>query len=194
MKLLIKSLIILYVVKIILVPVIVLANTQVSYVHSNLIPHRAFYSISMGNSEDPEKFIDVKGIVHASIEKTCDGWITSEQIKMKVFLQSNRQWNQNLKYTGWESFDGKKYRFATHSSNNGEVIKYRGAASTFENNSGQAIYSEPKKLIMKIPSETKFYSGLTSWLIKKAKAGTRRAETIIFDGTDLEGPQKVISS
>jgi hypothetical protein len=193
MKSWIKNLILLSAVKVILVPNVVLADTEVSFDYSNLIPHRAFYSLSMGVSEDPGRFVDVNGIVHAAIEKTCDGWITSEQIKMQVLLQSNMQWNQNLMYTGWESFYGNKYRFATHSSNNGKIVKYRGAANSFENIPGQAIYSEPKKLTMELPSGTQFSSGLTFWLIKKASEGARRAETIVFDGTDTEGPKKVIS-
>ena len=34
---------------------------------------------------------------------------------------------------------------------------------------------------------------MTSWLIKKARSGAKIAETVVFNGTDLEGPQKAIS-
>ena len=44
-----------------------------------------------------------------------------------------------------------------------------------------------------MPPETQFYFGLTSWLIKKARKGARRVETISFDGLDLDGPQKVVA-
>jgi hypothetical protein len=189
----IKSLILLCPVLPFVMPGIVFAENDSFNNQSNLLPHRAFYSLSMGTSEYPGRFIDVSGFVNAALEKTCDGWITSEHVKMQVSLESNRFWNQELIYTGWESSDEKKYRFATRSSNNGKVEKYRGIAESNKNLTGKAIYSIPKKVTMKLPPGTQFYSGLTSWLIEKARSGAKRAETFVFNGTDLEGPQKAIS-
>ena len=178
---------------VVVMPNMVFAERELSKIDFNLLPHRSFYLLNMGASENTESIVDVKGYVRATLEKVCDGWIASEQVKMQVSLQSNRKWNQELKYTGWESIDRRKYRFATRSLNNGETVNYRGIAHSNEDLPGKAKYSMPKKLTMKLPPGTQFYSGLTAWLIKKARSGARRAETIIFDGTDLEGPQKVIS-
>ena len=46
---------------------------------------------------------------------------------------------------------------------------------------------------MKLPPGTQFYWGLTAWLIKQAQAGKNRAEAVVFDGTDEEGPQKAVA-
>lgn len=177
----------------IVVPGNVFAESEVSNGHTNLLPHRAFYSLSLNPSDAPRKLVDVSGFVRAALERTCDGWITSEEFKMQVSFQSDKRWNQNLKYTSWESLDGRKYRFAARSSNNGKIIKYRGAAHSKADLPGEAIFSEPKNFTMELPPGTHFYFGLTSWLIEKARSGARRAETIVFDGTDLEGPQKAIA-
>ena len=107
----IKSLILLCPVLPFMMPSIVFAENDSFLNQPNLLPHRAFYSLSMGTSEYPGRFIDVRGFVNAAIEKTCDGWITSEHVKMQVSLEPNRLWNQELIYTGWESTDGKKISF-----------------------------------------------------------------------------------
>ena len=177
----------------ILAPEVAFAGRAASTVGAGLSPHRAIYSLSMGRTNDPGQFVDVGGGVRAVLEKTCDAWISAEQIRMEVTTQSGGQLRQDLMYTGWESLDGKEYRFAARSSTNGEITKYKGTAHSEPDIAGEAVYTEPKKITMTLPSGTQFYFGLTSWLIEKARAGATRAETIVFDGTDEEGPQKAIA-
>lgn len=160
---------------------------------ADLLPHRAFYSLSMGRTNAPGQFVGVTGAVRAVLEKTCDAWITAEQIKMQLTTQSGGQLRQDLMYTGWESLDGKEYRFAARSSTNGETTRYKGTAYSDPDIAGEAVYTEPEKISMTLPSGTLFYFELTSWLIKQARSGAERAETTVFDGTDEEGPQKAIA-
>ena len=160
---------------------------------SGFAPHMAIYSLSLGKTDASGQFLSVGGSVQSVLEKTCDAWISAERVKMQVTTQSGGQLRQDLMYTGWESLDGKEYRFAARSSANGKTTKYRGTAHSDPDTAGEAVYTEPEKITMKLPSGTQFYFGLTSWLIEKARAGESRAETIVFDGTDEEGPQKAIA-
>ncbi|NQV83305.1 MAG: DUF1849 family protein [Rhodospirillales bacterium] len=160
---------------------------------TGMSPHRAIYSLTMGKTDAPGQFLDVGGSVRAVLEKTCDAWISAEQIKMQVTTQAGGTLRQDMMYTGWESLDGKEYRFAARSSTNGKTVKYRGVAFSDPKNPSEAVYTEPEKTTMTLPPGTQFYFGLTSWLIEKARAGETRAETIVFDGTDEEGPQKAIA-
>ncbi|MBC8338927.1 MAG: DUF1849 family protein [Alphaproteobacteria bacterium] len=159
----------------------------------DLLAHKAVYSLKMGKTDSPGQFLNVGGAVETVMEKTCDAWISAEQVNMQVTTQSGGVLRQDLVYTGWESFDGKAYRFAASSSTNGKTTKYRGSARAHPETAGEAVYVEPEKITMVLPSGTQFYFGLTSWLIEKARAGETRAETIVFDGTDEEGPQKAIA-
>ncbi len=160
---------------------------------AELAPHRAIYSLSLGETDSPSRFIGVGGAVKTALEKTCDAWITAERINMQVTTQEGVQVSQDLMYTGWESLDGRRYRFVAYSITNGEKKKkFKGTARSDPKAAGEAVYSQPKKIIMKLPPGTQFYLGLTSWLIDQAKAGLSRAETVIFDGTDEEGPQRAI--
>ncbi len=160
---------------------------------AELTPHRAIYSLTLGETSAPGRFIGVGGAVRTVLEKTCDAWITVERITMQITTQEGAQVSQDLMYTGWESLDGRLYRFVAHSNTNGDKKKFKGTARSNPKAAGEAIYSQPKKIIMKLPPGTQFYLGLTSWLIDQAKAGKSRAETVIFDGTDEEGPQRAIA-
>ena len=166
---------------------------SVSAVMADLVPHRAVYSLKLGKADTSGRFISVDGAVRTMVEKTCDAWITSEQIVMRVETQVGGQLLQSLKYTGWESLDGKLYRFAAHSRTNDEKTSYKGYARSNPKSAGEAVYSLPKKMTQKLPPDTHFYFGLTSWLIEQAKAGASRAETVVFDGTDEEGPQRAVA-
>ncbi len=159
---------------------------------AELTPHRAIYSLSLGETGSPGRFIGVGGAVKTVLEKACDAWITAERVNMRVTTREGGQVSQDLMYTGWESLDGRRYRFVAYSTTNGERKKFKGTARSDPKAAGEAVYSQPKKIIMKLPPGTRFYLGMTSWLIDQAKAGLSRAETVIFDGTDEEGPQRAI--
>jgi len=162
-------------------------------VAAELVPHRAIYSLSLGETQGSGQFNSVSGAVRTTLEKTCDAWITAEQVSMNITTQTGDELKQKLAYTGWESLDGKRYRFAARSNTNGDAKKYQGVAHADAKKPGQAMYSKPKKITMTLPPGTQFYWGLTSWLIEQARSGASRAEAVVFDGTDEEGPQRAIA-
>lgn len=172
---------------------LVSAGLSISVASAELVPHRALYSLSLGKSDSSGRFVSLGGAVKTTLEKTCDAWITAEQIVMQVDTQVGGQLRQNLKFTGWESLDGKEYRFAARSRTNNESKRFKGNAWSDPKGPGEAVFSQPKKITMELPPDTHFYFGLTSWLIEQAKAGASRAETVVFDGTDEEGPQRAVA-
>ena len=157
-----------------------------------IVPHRAIYSLTLGQADSLSRYVDVGGVVTSVLEKTCDAWIIAEQVTMQIDTQVGGPLRQNLKYTGWESFDGRRYRFAARSRTNGESKSFQGDAWSDPDGPGEAAYTRPEKITMALPPGTHFYFGLTSWLIEQAKAGVSRAETVVFDGTDEEGPQRAV--
>ena len=168
------------------------AGLSVQPAAGEIVPHRAIYSLTLGKTDQSGRFLDVDGAVTSVLEKTCDGWIITEQVSMRIDTQVGGPLRQNLKYTGWESLDGRRYRFAARSRTNDKSKSFRGDARSDPDGPGEAVYTRPKKVTMALPPGTHFYFGLTSWLIERAKAGVSRAETIVFDGTDDEGPQRAV--
>jgi len=166
---------------------------SVSAASADMVPHRAIYSLSLGKADSSGRFIGVAGAVKTSVERTCDAWITAEQVDMRVETQVGGELRQNLDFTGWESLDGRNYRFVARSRSVSERKNFKGSAQSDPDHSGEAVYELPKKLKVELPPGTHFYFGLTQWLIKQAKTGTSRAETVVFDGTDESGPQRAVA-
>ncbi|MGH6662487.1 MAG: EipB family protein, partial [Rhodospirillales bacterium] len=83
---------------------------SVSAATADMVPHRAIYSLSLGKADSSGRFIGVSGAVKTSVERTCDAWITAEQVDMRVETQVGGELLQNLEFTGWESLDGRNYR------------------------------------------------------------------------------------
>lgn len=160
---------------------------------ADMLPHRAIYSLSLGKADPAGRFVSVSGAVSTSLEKTCDAWITVEQVDMRVDTQIGGELRQSLAYSGWESVDGRKYRFAARSRTNTEQKHFQGSATSDPENPGKATYTEPKKLDVELPPGTHFYFGLTKWLLERAKSGASRAETTVFDGTDGTGAQRAVA-
>jgi hypothetical protein len=160
---------------------------------ADLTPHRAIYSLSLGKADASGRFVNVGGAVKTTLERTCDAWITAEQVNMLVDTQVGGQLKQYLDFTGWESLDGKSYRFVARSRTNGELKNYKGTAKSDPDRKGEAVYTQPKPLTMELPPGTHFYFGLSRWLIERAQTGATRAETTVFDGTDDTGPQRAVA-
>jgi len=160
---------------------------------AEMVPHRAIYSLSLGKADSSGRFIGVAGAVVTSVERTCDAWITAEQVDMRVETQVGGELQQKLDFTGWESLDGRNYRFVARSRSVSEQKNFKGAAQADPDRPGEAVYTLPKKSKIALPPGTHFYFGLTQWLIEQAKTGKTRAETVVFDGTDETGPQRAVA-
>jgi len=158
---------------------------------AELAGHRAVYSLSIGKIEPTGRFTGVKGAVVTNVEKACDAWITAERIKMRVDTRIGGALFQELDFTGWESVDGREFRFFARSRINDERKTYKGTAMAEPGRPGEARYSQPKEITMPLPAGVRFYFGLTRWIVENAQAGTERAQTTVFDGTDEDGPEKV---
>lgn len=157
---------------------------------ADMAPHRAIYSLTLGKGSSSGRYVGLRGAVKTVLEKTCDAWIVAEEVNMYVDTQVGGRLTQDLRYTGWESLDGRQYRFVARSKTNDERKTFKGNARAHPESPGEAVYTMPRKMTMALPPGTHFYFGLTTWLIERAQAGVSRAETIVFDGTDDEGPQR----
>lgn len=169
------------------------AGLSMSPAAADLVPHRAIYSLSLGKADSAGRFVGVGGAVESTVERTCDAWITAEHVEMRVETQIGGALQQELKFTGWESLDGRKYRFVARSRTNTEQKDFKGSAQSNPDRPGEAVFTQPKKFTIELPPDTHFYFGLTKWLIERAKTGAKRADTIVFDGTDETGPQRAIA-
>ena len=161
---------------------------------AGLVPHRAIYSVKLGPMRANAGFVDARGAAKIVLEKTCDGWITTQEMTMDMGTAAGATVKQDIRSAGWESLDGKSYRFAVRNVTGRQVEGFKGEARLgAAGKPGKATFKVPPGKAMALPEGTLFPTGHTAWLIERALAGDRQAPGIVFDGTDGQGARKVIA-
>lgn len=156
-----------------------------------LVPHRATYKFSLGPGASESRFAGVDGLMTMSVERTCDGWVLSQTMAMRLASRDGGEIRQGLRFTGWEAADGSRYRFIAKTQTNDRIVESRGEARAgAAGRAGAATFSQPEPKTVPLPEDTLFPVGHTAWLIEQALAGARQARRTIFDGSGGEGPQE----
>lgn len=151
---------------------------------TQLAPHRAIYSVSLSPESVGGPVLNVDGVMSMSIEKTCDGWIFTQDMKTAITIENGNTLSQSALFTSWESHDGKQYRFASRIKTGGGQLILRGDAQVGADGVGTATYREPEEKMVALPKGTLFPVSHTIWLIEEAKAGIRSAPRIVFTGSE----------
>lgn len=159
---------------------------------ADIVSHRGIYGLKLGSSRQGGAFVDARGGLDMTIEKTCDGWLLIQDMAMELATAQGSEVRQLIRYSGWESLDGRKYRFVSRTQTGQEQKESRGDARVVAGDlSGEAVFRAPKAKTVPLPPGTRFPIAHAIWLIDRALAGEHQAPSAVFDGTDGEGPQNV---
>ncbi len=159
---------------------------------ADIVSHRGIYDLKLSSSRQGGPFVDARGGLDMTIEKTCDGWLLTQDMVMELATAQGSEVRQLIRYSGWESLDGGRYRFVSRTQTGSEQKESRGNARvTAGDLSGEADFQAPKAQKVKLPPGTRFPIAHAAWLIDRALAGEHQAPSVVFDGTDGEGPQNV---
>lgn len=156
---------------------------------AELVPHRVVYGIKLNSARSGNSIVDAGGVTTLELKRVCDGWIVVQRMSMRLELASGGTLLQEMQYTGWESFDGKRYRFAARTRSGDEREAFSGEAESGA--PGGARFKQPRLLRVALPEGTLFPVSHTRLLIDSADAGRRLIERPVFDGTEDKEPQTV---
>ena len=158
---------------------------------AELTSHRAFYAVSMAPDSGPSTIAGVDGVMTMSLEKTCDGWIFTQDMSTVIALHEGGDVKQTALFTSWESLDGMKYRFASRFTTGTGQSMVRGNANLNPDGGGEALYSEPAESRVTLPQGTLFPVSHTAWVIDEAELGSRSASRVVFTGSEELEPELV---
>lgn len=158
---------------------------------ADMVPHQAIYNMKLSSKSPASRFNGLNGAAVSQVERTCEGWVISEQIIMSMLTVAGGAIDREMNFKAKENFDGSAYSFESVSVTNGETKTYSGSARRKEDGSAEAEFVTPQPFEMPLPKGTRFYISTTKWLLDLAKSGQRTGQVTSFDGTDDEGPQKV---
>ncbi len=156
-----------------------------------LVPHQAIYTLRLATDSPVSQFSGLDGAAVSLIERTCEGWVVTEEVVMTMLTNVGGAIEREMQFKARESADGQDYVFDSRSVTNGNVEVYSGTANRAESGAADAEFITPRPFEMALPNGTRFYVGLSKWLLNLAESGVKTGETFAFDGTDDEGPQKV---
>jgi hypothetical protein len=157
-----------------------------------LVSHRGVYGLKLGAVRQGGAYVDARGALNMVIEKTCDGWVLAQDMAMELDTVQGGQVRQAVRFTGWESLDGLHYRFIARTQTGSERRDSRGEAHIeAAGKAGEVMFQAPEATKMMLPPGTRFPVSHSIWLIERALAGDNQAPSVVFDGSDGEGPQQV---
>jgi hypothetical protein len=155
----------------------------------SLVAHRAIYNLVPGDVHRGGEFVQADGRMWVEARRVCDGWLSSQRIKLNLLPAEGVEQSNDTAYTSWESLSGLSYRFATQVRRDGTVTeRFAGTATLVEKGrSGAAQYEHPAKKTVPLPPGTVFPTYHLREILEKAEKGTRQFSRIVFDGTTEAG-------
>ncbi len=156
-------------------------------------PHRALYSMSLGQKQADSSIVDVDGRMAFEWRADCDGWVVEQRYAMRYFSASSKIREVDTRFTTWESKDGKRYKFyVANKPGSGSPEKIEGFAShPGASGTGAARFTAPEQTDFELPAAVLFPSSHTFAMIDLALGGGKFFSAPMFDGSEVEGATSV---
>jgi hypothetical protein len=160
---------------------------------AEITPHRALYTMSLGNARNDSGVVDARGTMDYEWGETCDGWTIEQRYRLKMRYAETSEVDIASSFVTWESKDGLRYRFNQKQTRNGEVDQeIRGEARLDgQGKGGVAEFSKPEPQTLKLEPGVMFPSAHTILLIDSARAGENFVSRLVFDGATDENAVQV---
>jgi hypothetical protein len=160
---------------------------------AEITPHRALYTMSLGNARNDSGVVDARGTMDYEWGETCEGWTIEQRYRLKMRYAETSDVDIVSSFVTWESKDGLRYRFNQKQTRNGEVDQeIRGEAKLDgPGKGGVAEFTKPEAQTLRLEPGVMFPSAHTILLIDSARAGENFVSRLIFDGATDENAVQV---
>ena len=158
-----------------------------------IVPHRAYYTMSLATVKPSGGVADARGAMMLEWSESCDGWENQQRIRLRVINNHNQEINLDTSFTSSEAKDGLLYRFSSRTKRNGTVEEdLRGRASLDgPGRGGLAIFTRPVERRVTLPTGAMFPTAHTILIIDEARKGKKLISRVVFDGATEDGPFEV---
>ncbi len=156
---------------------------------ADLAPHRAVYDMHLGIARHNSGIIDIRGSMIMETSESCDGWETTQRIKLHFSHNDAEESDSDSTFASYEARDGLNFRFNTRNMEDGELDEEFSGLAALEKpgGKGKAVFTEPQQKEFKLPEGTLFPTMHMIKLIDRAVAGDTIMAFRVFDGSRLEG-------
>ena len=169
-------------------------NPEDPALKAGFVAHKALYDVRLSSTKSGSQIANIEGKMYYEWKPSCDAWVTNHRFNLTYEYADSPSMVITSDFTTYEAFDGKSLNFSSQRKRDGQIFEeLRGKAETDQTGKGQAVYTRPRGLSFDLPGGTLFPVAHTLDVLKKIKDGKRFYNTVIFDGSDDEGPVQVNS-
>ena len=160
---------------------------------AEIAPHRALYTMSLGNARNDSGVVDARGTMDYEWGETCEGWTIEQRYRLKMRYAETSDVDIVSSFVTWESKDGLRYRFNQKQTRNGEVDQEIRGEARLEGpgKGGVAEFTKPQPQSLQLEPGVMFPSAHTIKLIDSARDGENFVSRLIFDGATDENAVQV---
>ena len=131
---------------------------------AEIAPHRALYTMSLGNARNDSGVVDARGTMDYEWGETCEGWTIEQRYRLKMRYAETSDVDIVSSFVTWESKDGLRYRFNQKQTRNGEVDQEIRGEARLEGlgKGGVAEFTKPQPQTLKLETPSRS-SAPASW-------------------------------
>lgn len=156
---------------------------SVSGVEDAIVPHVAEYHFKLTHAEQGSSVVDASGVLGYRFEKMCDGWVTEMQQVMILQGAEGTPINSAYSLTQWEDFAATEYRFRMRDYLDGTKVDEIVGKAVRGSDAVKVTYEVPVEVEEELPVDTMFPTQHSLALLKRAEAGEKFGNDLVFDGS-----------
>jgi len=174
-------------------PFLAVLVVTVPAVGADIDPHRALYSLSLGNSKSGSGVLGASGAMYYEWGETCDGWTVEQRFRLRIVYAESGSSDLSSTLVTWESKDGLRYRFNERRLRNGEADEELHGEAHLDGpgKGGVAEFTKPQSTTIKLAPGVIFPTAHTLVLIDRAQAGDQFVVRQVFDGSTVDNASQI---
>jgi hypothetical protein len=155
----------------------------------DMVAQRAEYELTLQTARTD--VVAASGTMAYEVQDVCTGWATRQRLVLSITNRDGAAVDMVSDYATWESKDGRHMNFHLRQTTDNTVTSELAGVASLQPDGGpgEAIYSNPKGKIVKLPKGTLFPTVHTETIIAAAEAGKKFLAIPLFDGTGADGAQ-----
>lgn len=155
-------------------------------------PHKALYDIKLVSVSSGAGITDIRGNMMYEQDDVCDAWTTDHRFTLEYYFPERPATVNTTHYVSWEAKDQSQFQFNSERLENGAPSEQlRGSVTRGVEGGATAEFTRPENLYFELPKGYVLPSFHTQEIIRTAREGKRTYHSVLFDGTDKEGPVEV---
>ena len=160
---------------------------------TDLVPHRAIYSMTLGSTTGSKGPASIRGVMSYEFQNRCNAWTVDSTVFLKLSFGGLREIESVRKIITWEGKDGLGFRFRMSETRGGETVEEIKGVAALDGigQAGVVEYLKPKRFKANLPKGTLFPTGHIKTVISTSVSGGNFVGRHLFDGATIDKPYMV---